>query len=189
MIYAYSQQICSEHPPLGAQNMYGESGEWQSWQSVLQELTRQQERPLAPPPTLGEFFMLPRVPFYPVNGMGIDLVQVPKCPGYGAGEWGGKEQSGLTMHCSQWSSVICQSGPWTYLWTQTPLSLSYCPGGVGAAAGHMLVHLGFGLGRLFKASIRTFLGGSCALLLTPVCPGLQWVHSETCASLLSFTSA
>lgn len=91
----------------------GESGEWQSWQSVLQELTRQQERPLAPSPTLGEFFMLPHVPFYPVNGMGIDLVQVPKCLGYGAGEWGGKEQSGLMMHCSQWSSVICQSGPWT----------------------------------------------------------------------------
>lgn len=113
MIYAYSQQICSERLPLGAQNMYGESGEWQSWQSVLQELTHQQERPLASPPTLGEFFMLPHVPFYPVNGMGIDLVKVPKCLGYGAGEWGGKEQSGLTMHCSQWSSVICQSGPWT----------------------------------------------------------------------------
>lgn len=91
----------------------GESGEWQSRQSVLRELSHQQESPLAPPPTLGEFFMLPPVPFYPVNGMGKNLVQAPECLGYGAGEWGGKGQSGLTMRCSQWPSVIHQSGPWT----------------------------------------------------------------------------
>ena len=91
----------------------GESGERQSGQSVLQELSHQQESPLAPPPTLGEFFMLPRVPFYPVNGMGINLVQALECFGYETGEWGGKGQSGLTMRYSQWSSVIRQSGPWT----------------------------------------------------------------------------
>lgn len=39
----------------------GESGERQSRQSVLRELSHQQESPLAPPPTLGEFFMLPPV--------------------------------------------------------------------------------------------------------------------------------
>ena len=58
--------------------------------------------------------------------------------------------------------------------TQTPLSLTYCPGGVGAATGHMLGHLGFGLSHLFKASIGTFLGGSCAYCLLQralVCSG------------------
>ena len=82
----------------------GESGEWQSWQSVLQELTHQQERPLAPPPTLGEIFMLPHVPLYPVNGMGIDGISTQV-----SWLWGrGVERKGTEWpHDALLTMVIC----------------------------------------------------------------------------------
>lgn len=107
------------------------------------------------------------------------------------GQGSGEERDRVASRCAAHNGRLSfiNQVPGLSIWTQTPLSLTYCPGGVGAATGHMLGHLGFGLSHLFKASIGTFLGGSCVLLLTPVCPCLQWIPSETRASLLSFTSA
>lgn len=185
MVYACGQQICSGHPPLSRRTctekvVNGSPGSPSSGSS------HQQESPLAPPPTTEGVFMLPPVPFYQSMGWGKTWYKHPSVRLWGR-EWGGKGQVASTMRCSQWPSSFINQVPGLSIWTQTPLSLTYCPGGVGATTG-CWGHLGFGLSHLFKASIGTFLGGSCGLLAQCALVYSGYPQKPR-ASLLSFTSA
>ena len=118
--------------------------------------------------------------FYLFTGLGMKgtWYKYPRWLGYSAGEWGRKEKSGPSM------SFVNQV-PGLSIWTQTHSSPTNCQGAVGAAAGHMLGHLSFGFSRSFKAINQGSPGRFLYALLAPVCPNLQWVHSETLLHLYS----
>lgn len=148
------QQICSGHPPLGAQNMYWKvvNGSPGSPSSGSSHTSRKAHWPL---PTLGSF-SCPSCSLLSSQWDGENLYKHPSVSVMGQGR-GGKGTEGLTMRCSQWPSVIHQSGPWTQHMDPNSSLPHLLPRGVGAATGHTLGHLGFGLSHLFKASIGTFL--------------------------------
>lgn len=167
--------------------------EWMSRQSpVLQELTDQLQRLLTPHPTLGEWsFSCCRViPLsIPWNEDERNPIKYPRWRGNGARGWEGRRVS-FMMSNSKWvllcylsiRSMDLACGP---RYTLSPPSSTKVLGSHWPQLGHLSFVTS-------AACLEQTAGLSwevpVPLLLTPICPNLQWVHSETCAFLTSFIS-
>lgn len=181
MICSVSQQTCAEHPLPCPEHM-------------RRKLVNRQTgfRPPGahrPNSGRGKLLMIYNDLFYLFTGLGMKgtWYKYLRWLGYSAGEWGRKEKSGL--HGELFEMVLlCHLSIRSLDLAYGPrliLPPTNCQEAVGAAAGHMLRHLSFGFSRSFKAINQGSPGRFLYPLLAPVCPNLQWVHSETLLRLYS----